>query len=142
MQTGFSAETPPTTGIGGSYTGRQEFLSLISLEKKAYSELSLRSLANGNGKEEEAMSVITIECPDDVLRHLNETPEVFAREARIILAVKLYEMGRLSSGKAAELADMGRVELFDTLGKYGVSVMNLPHEELEADFHHARTVRG
>lgn len=88
------------------------------------------------------MSAITIECPDEVLRHLNETPEAFAREARIILAVKLYEMGRLSSGKAAELASMGRVEFFDTLGKYGVAVMNLPHEEIEADFRHAWAVRG
>ena len=93
-------------------------------------------------KKEKAMSAITIECPDDILQHLNESPEAFACEARIILAVKLYEMGRLSSGKAAEVAGMGRVEFFDTLVKYGVSVMNLPHEEIEADFHHARTVRG
>jgi predicted HTH domain antitoxin len=92
--------------------------------------------------EEKVMSAITIECPDDVLRQLNETPDAFAREARIILAAKLYEMGRLSSGKAAEFAGMGRVEFFDILGKYGVAVMNLPEEELEADFHHARTMRG
>jgi predicted HTH domain antitoxin len=88
------------------------------------------------------MPVITIECPDAVLQYFNETPEAFAREARIILAVKLYEVGRLSSGKAAELAGMGRVEFFDTLGKYGVSVMNRPDDEIEADFRHARTVRG
>ena len=84
------------------------------------------------------MSSITIECPDDIFRHLNETPEVFAQEVRVILAAKLYEMGRLSSGKAAELAGMGRVEFFDALDKYGVSVMNLPREEIEADFRHAQ----
>lgn len=84
------------------------------------------------------MSAITIECPDDILRHLNETPEVFAREARVILVAKLYEMGRLSSGKAAELAGMGLVEFFDALGKYEISVMNLSREEIEADFRHAQ----
>ena len=44
------------------------------------------------------MSSIKIECPAHILDALKETPDEFAREARILLAAKLYEIGRLSSG--------------------------------------------
>ncbi len=47
------------------------------------------------------MSEITISFPDDTLAALNMTPEQFGTELRIAGAVKLYEMGRLSSGAAA-----------------------------------------
>ena len=51
------------------------------------------------------MTTITINCPDSILISLKETPEEFANEASKLLAVKLYEMGKLSSGRAAKLAN-------------------------------------
>ena len=84
------------------------------------------------------MSTITIECPDDILRALNETPEEFAREARMLLAAKLYEIGRLTSGQAARFAGMDRVLFLDALKSYQVSVINLTQAELEKDFQRAR----
>jgi len=83
------------------------------------------------------MSQITIECPDDILRVLQETPEAFAREARVMLAAKLYEIGRLTSGQAARFAGLGRVSFLDALKTYQVSVINLPRQELERDFRSA-----
>ena len=50
------------------------------------------------------MQTISIRCPDSVLISLKETPEKFAKEATKVLAVKLYEMGKLSSERAAEFA--------------------------------------
>ena len=88
------------------------------------------------------MSSITIECPDTILDALQETPDKFAREARILLAAKLYEIGRLSSGRAAELAGMGRVAFFDILKSYQVPASNLTREELKKDFESARKMRG
>ncbi|MBK5940251.1 hypothetical protein CCR96_13570 [Halochromatium roseum] len=41
-----------------------------------------------------------------------ELPANFADEARFLLAVKLFEQGRISSGKAGRLCDMGRIFLF------------------------------
>ena len=38
----------------------------------------------------------------------------------MLAVVKLYELGRLSSGRAAELACMARVELLLSLGRYRV----------------------
>ena len=44
------------------------------------------------------MLKITFECPDDILKTLRETPEQFAEQGRMLIAVKLFELGRLSSG--------------------------------------------
>lgn len=88
------------------------------------------------------MSTITIECPNHVLQALEETPKAFAREARVLLAAKLYEIGRLSSGRAAELAGMGRVQFLDVLKTYQVPVINLPPEEIEKDIQSARDLCG
>ena len=39
------------------------------------------------------MSYLTIEYPSEVLWALQEEPEDFENEARLLLAVKLYELG-------------------------------------------------
>lgn len=83
------------------------------------------------------MPTIAIPCPDSVLISLKETPEKFAREATKLLAVKLYEMGKLSSGKAAEFAGMSRVSFLQSLGKYGATIFDLTKEELERDLQNA-----
>ncbi|MCF8120542.1 MAG: UPF0175 family protein [Deltaproteobacteria bacterium] len=80
------------------------------------------------------MVMISIPCPDSVLISLKETPEDFAREANRLLAVKLYEMGKLSSGKAAELAGMSRISFLQSLSRYGTPIFDVSTEELESDF--------
>lgn len=44
----------------------------------------------------------------------------FAQELKVLAAVRLYEQGRLSSGRAAELAGMSRVEFLLNLKEYKV----------------------
>ncbi len=48
-------------------------------------------------------------------------------------ALKMFELGKLSSGKAAELAGLSRVEFFEMCGRYRVSLFNYPPEVLEAE---------
>jgi predicted HTH domain antitoxin len=84
------------------------------------------------------MSTITIECPDSILRSLHETKERFAESMRLLCAVKLYEMGRLSSGRAAELAGMPRIMFFHKLAEYGVSLSSESPDELRSDLDVAR----
>ena len=61
-----------------------------------------------------------------------KTDEIsFARELRVLAAVKLYELGRLSSGRAAELAGMSRVEFLLELGRYKVSPLEAELQDLE-----------
>ena len=63
---------------------------------------------------------IVLDIPEKALL-AEKTDEVsFARELRVLAAVKLYELGRLSSGRAAELAGMSRVEFLLALGRYKV----------------------
>jgi len=50
---------------------------------------------------------------------------------RLMAALKMFELGKVSSGKAAELAGMSRIEFIETCGRYRVSVFNYGPEELE-----------
>lgn len=77
---------------------------------------------------------IIIEVPEKVLL-AEKTDEVsFARELRMLAAVKLYELGRLSSGRAAELAGMSRVEFLLTLGRYKVFSFQAELNDLEGQY--------
>jgi predicted HTH domain antitoxin len=61
-------------------------------------------------------------------------------------ALKMFELGKVSSGKAAQLAGMSRVEFFETCGRYRVSIFNYPPEELgqeiKKDLQTARELSG
>ncbi len=59
----------------------------------------------------------------------------FARELPVLAAVKLYELGRLSSGRAAALAGCSRVEFLLSLGQYQVF-------PLAAELHDLQRTRG
>jgi predicted HTH domain antitoxin len=83
------------------------------------------------------MSTIQVEVPDEVLISLKETPDTLPREMRILTAVKLFEIGKLSSGRAAQLAGMSRVEFLCALGRYRVPPFALTPEQLERDVSNA-----
>ncbi|MBD1808415.1 UPF0175 family protein [Microcoleus sp. FACHB-SPT15] len=77
---------------------------------------------------------IVINVPEAVLQAENSDADTFARELCILAAVKLYELGRLSSGRAAELAGMSRVEFLMNLGRYKVFPLEAELQDLESDF--------
>jgi predicted HTH domain antitoxin len=61
---------------------------------------------------------IILDIPEKVFLAEKTDEASFACEVRTLAAVKLYELGRLSSGRAAELAGMTRVEFLLSLGRY------------------------
>ncbi len=76
---------------------------------------------------------ISFQVPEESLISLKERPESFARELQMLAAVKLYELGKLSSGRAAQLAGVTRVEFLMALGRYQVSPFVLDAETLAQD---------
>ena len=72
------------------------------------------------------MKTLSIDIPDFV--------DVDSKDIRFMLAAKLYELGKLSLGQAAELANVSKRTFIEIVGSYGVSVLNFSPEELERDF--------
>ena len=61
------------------------------------------------------------------------TKEEMEHHIRLMASLKMFELGKVSSGKAAQLAGMTRVEFLETCGRYRVSVFNYPLEEVERE---------
>ncbi len=71
------------------------------------------------------MRLIQLQIPDSV--------ELEEFEIKMLLATRLYEQGRLSSGQAAEFAGLSKRAFVELLGKYGVSLFGYDFEELVKD---------
>ena len=80
------------------------------------------------------MRTLHIDHPESVLSVLNLAADDFEHEARVSLAVKLYERGRLTSGQAAELARIPRVQFLLSCRHYGADSVRWDDEELVAEF--------
>lgn len=71
------------------------------------------------------MKTITLNIPDSL--------DLDEKEAKTMLAAKLYEKGTLSLGQAAELAGYTKRTFMELLGNYGVSIFNYSAEEIISD---------
>lgn len=79
------------------------------------------------------MGKITLSIPDEALAALKVSPDQLGAELRLAAAVKLYELGRLSSGAAAKLAGVPRVVFLTKLTDYSVDTFRLTEEQLERE---------
>ena len=79
------------------------------------------------------MCKIVMEIPDESLLALKVLPENAGAELQMAAAVKLYALGRLSSGAAARLAGVPRTVFLSRLVDYGVDTFKLTEEELKRE---------
>lgn len=76
---------------------------------------------------------LTIEYGDELLLGLGLSPSEFSEEAKFLLAAKLYELGRLTSGQAAKVCGKGRVDFLTSLPRAGVHASNLRAEDADQE---------
>jgi predicted HTH domain antitoxin len=80
---------------------------------------------------------LTLDYPDMIPDVLQESRQQFEREAKMAMAVKLFELKRLSSGMAARLVGMPRADFLMQLHEFGVAMIDLEEQELETDVQNA-----
>lgn len=79
------------------------------------------------------MNHLQIEYPETLPDALQLTAREFEAQAKMAIAVKLYEMGKISSGAAAGIVGLPRVSFLLQLSRYQVSAMNFDPDELIRD---------
>lgn len=80
-------------------------------------------------------TIIHNEFPTELLEEM--TTEQVQRVAREAFYVRLYEQGKISSGRASALLGMSRSDFLDVLGEYGISYFDV-HIDLAEDLENAR----
>lgn len=73
---------------------------------------------------------LTIDIREGAFSALRQDPEGFAREMRLAAAVRWYELGLISQGKAAEIAGLSRIDFIFSLSRFGVSPFQYGRDEL------------
>ena len=76
---------------------------------------------------------ISISIPDDILIALNETEEELGHDMKVYTAIWLYQKGKLTIGKASELADMDRYSFESLLAENKIPISLLTEEDIEND---------
>jgi len=79
------------------------------------------------------MPQLILDYPEGLETAVSLTKSEFEAQIRLMAALKMFELGKLSSGKAARLADMPRVQFFEMCGRYQVPVVNYSAEELASE---------
>jgi predicted HTH domain antitoxin len=76
------------------------------------------------------MHMLSLPYPDDLLIASGKSPEALEAELAFLLAVKLFELRRLSLGKAAALCSMTKPRFMFELGRLQVPVINLDDDQI------------
>ncbi|MEX0813057.1 MAG: UPF0175 family protein [Chitinophagales bacterium] len=76
------------------------------------------------------MRTIQLNIPDSI--DLND------RDAKMLFASRLYEIGKLSLGQAAELVGLSKGAFMELLADYNVPLINHPSSDLDNDIENAK----
>lgn len=83
------------------------------------------------------MTQVILDLPESAFATLHQAPKEFAQEMRVAAAVKWYELGRLSQGRAAEISGLTRAAFIDALSRYQVSPFQYTAEEVSEELRDA-----
>jgi predicted HTH domain antitoxin len=80
----------------------------------------------------------TITFPEELPYSLKESKEGFMKLVLLYAAMKLFEEGKLSLGKAARLAGYSRIAFIDILSQHHISVLSYTEEALDEEIQKAQ----
>jgi predicted HTH domain antitoxin len=107
-------------------------LDLNRLFKRFYEGRTIYRKTN-----EISLSLDKLNVMRTIILKIPDTVDLDDREAKMLLASRLYEKGKLSLGQAAEITGLSKRAFMEILGDYDVSVFNLSPEELDSDIKNA-----
>lgn len=87
------------------------------------------------------MRAVTIPYPEGLPQTLKLSDSEFSDEVRFLAAAKFYELGKISSGKAAKMAGLDRISFLERLGHYKIPAINIQAEEIEKEIEAVRSLR-
>ncbi len=73
-----------------------------------------------------------------LILNIPKTVDFDDKEARMAIAARLFEKGKLSLGQAAEVVGMSKREFMENLSSFGVSLFNYSPSDLDRDFENAK----
>ncbi len=76
---------------------------------------------------------LKIKYPSGFEHAVHMTKDEIEQHIRLMAALKMFELGKISSGKASELAGMSRTEFLEACGRYRVSIFNYPDDQAETE---------
>lgn len=68
--------------------------------------------------------MINIGYPEFLANSMRLSDKDFENEIKTTSLIKLFELGKISSGVAANVLGLSRIDFLDLLAKYNVSVLN------------------
>lgn len=80
------------------------------------------------------MRTLSVQYPGSIPAVMNVAPELFEEEAKMAMAVKLFELGKLTSGQAALMAGLSRVAFLLQCHRFGAASAEWSDEELAHEF--------
>lgn len=76
---------------------------------------------------------LTVQLPGRIREMLNRTPAELSRDMRLYSALMLFQLGKLSSGAAAEMAGLPRVMFLDLCAEYDIPVSQITGDDLRRE---------
>ena len=76
-----------------------------------------------------------------LILEIPDTANVSETDAQILFAMKLFEAGKLSLGKAAEAAGLSYRTFYELLLRYGIPVVAMNEDDMEWEVNNALKLR-
>ncbi len=84
------------------------------------------------------MTTLVAQYPKDLLETIHMSREEFEVEARFAMGAKLFELGRLTTGQAAQLVPMSRYDFIRRISEIGVAAIDWDAAKAEDEFTYCR----